>query len=60
MKISFNSISKYNTLESAKSARLRTALPSKWSIILGDNNLFWVVTNREADYLTKNGYELAQ
>lgn len=59
MKIYFNSISKYNTLKSAKGARLRTALPSKWSIVHGDNNLFWLVTNREADYLAKNGYSLA-
>jgi hypothetical protein len=49
---------KFNTFKNANSFRLGSIQPGKWSIILGDNNLYFVVTNREASVLINSGYEL--
>jgi hypothetical protein len=53
------SAAKYNTLRYAISSIQHSIKPGKWSIILGDDQLFLVVTNREASILIKFGYELA-
>lgn len=49
---------KYNSRATALNFCNTAIHPGKWSIILGDNNLFWVVTNREASILMKSGYEM--
>ena len=33
---------------------------SKHTIIMGDDNKFWIVTNKKASELVKQGYELAE
>ncbi|MCA6513905.1 MAG: hypothetical protein IM569_13705 [Chitinophagaceae bacterium] len=52
--------SKYFSLSLALSSLTHCIQPAKWSIVLGDDNRFWVVTNREASILMKAGYELFQ
>lgn len=52
-------MSKFNNLSTALSYRDHCVSPSMWSIIMGDDELFWFVTNREASRLMKQGYELA-
>lgn len=49
---------KYTNLSLALSSFSHRIQPGKWSIILGDDNRFWIVTNREASILMKAGYEL--
>ena len=49
---------KFNTLKNALSFRSGAIQPGKWSIILGENNLYIVVTNREASVLMNSGFEL--
>lgn len=50
---------KFNTLGAAERFHQNMPTFSKYSIMLGDNDLFWIVTNREASILMKAGYELA-
>lgn len=52
-------MSKFNNISTAISYRDHCNEPAKWTIILGDDELFWLVTNREASRLMKQGYELA-
>lgn len=33
---------------------------AKWSIIMGDNDRFWVLSNRDASILVSAGYEYAE
>jgi len=49
---------KFNTLKNALSFRSGSIQPGKWSIILGENDLYLVVTNREASILMNAGFEL--
>jgi len=53
-----NNMSKFNTLHAAESYRLRCVSPSKWALINGCDGLIWLVSNREASRLVKQGYEL--
>jgi hypothetical protein len=52
-------MSKFNNLSTAISYKERCIEPSKWTIVLGDDELFWLVTNKEASTLIKFGYEIA-
>lgn len=49
----------YSQLALAESFISRCDCPSKWAIVLGDNEKFWVLSNRDASILMKAGYELA-
>ena len=51
-------IFEFNTLRAAKSFT-EHEIRHCWTIILGDNELFWVVTFRHAAKLIKQGYEEA-
>lgn len=51
-----NAILKYTSLQTAKSSIENMINPGKWSIILGDDMKYWVVTNRDASNLMKQGY----
>jgi hypothetical protein len=51
-------IYKFNTLGAAKSFAYHA--PKIWMIIMGDDELFWVVTPAHAERLVKQGYELAE
>ena len=51
-------IFEFNTLGAARGFT-ETAKRHCWTIILGDNELFWVVTFRHAAKLIKQGYEEA-
>ncbi len=48
---------KFNTLVNAKDFVNRAI--KIWMIVLGDDELFWVVTPAQAAKLVKQGYELA-
>jgi len=48
---------KFNSLKSAQSFADKAIKPQ--AIILGDDNLFWVVSLREGQKLVKQGYEVA-
>lgn len=50
---------KFNTLEVAERFHQNMVDYGKHAIILGDDNRFWIVTNRQALKLLKIGYELA-
>jgi hypothetical protein len=49
---------KFTTLSNAKNFINRCVKPGKWSIIMGDDMKYWIVTNREAARLVKLGYEM--
>jgi len=51
---------KFTTLSNAREFRYKMNQYSKFSIVLGDNELFWIVTNKEASKLVKAGYEMAE
>jgi len=51
-------IFKFNTLGAAKS--FTDHAKKIWQIILGDDELFWVVTPAYATKLLRQGYELAE
>lgn len=51
-------IFKYSTFEGAKEASYRMANYSKFSIVKGDDRRFWIVTNRVASMLEKEGFEI--
>ena len=57
--IARKSLATFNTLASATSYRDHCHSPGKYSIVLGDNDLIWLVTNREAFILANAGYTLA-
>jgi hypothetical protein len=50
-------IFRFNTMGAAMSFTERAT--KIWMIILGDDELFWVVTPAHAERLVKGGYELA-
>jgi len=52
-------MTKFNTLASALNFRNHSITPSKWTIIMGSDFLYWFVTNREASILVKQGFEIA-
>jgi len=51
-------INKYNKLSTAIAA-IRKHYIKLHLIILGDDNLVWVVTPTDGEWLTKNGYQYA-
>ena len=53
-------MTKFNNLSTALNFRTHCISPSKWSIIMGGDNLYWFVTNKEASKLVKQGYEIAE
>lgn len=50
---------KFNTIEAAERFHMNMDDYSKYTIMLGDNELYWLVTNRDAVLLMKMGYEMA-
>lgn len=50
----------YSTIALAAGYIERCVSPSKWAIVLGDNNRFWVLSNRDASILVKAGFEFAE
>lgn len=50
---------KFSDYNRAKEFHYQMNEYSKHTIVLGDNNKFWIVTNRHASILVKQGYELA-
>jgi hypothetical protein len=52
-------IFKFNTIGTAR-LFMDHAIRHCWTIILGDDQLFWVVTFRYASKLMKQGYEEAE
>ena len=44
----------------AKKSFDNTVKPQNYTIVLGDDDLFWKVTNREASILKKAGYSMAE
>ncbi|MFM7855741.1 MAG: hypothetical protein ACKO96_28410, partial [Flammeovirgaceae bacterium] len=53
--------SKYSSnfsLEKVESIRKTFVNPAKYAIVMGDNSQWWIVTNREASILAKNGYKI--
>lgn len=59
MKIwNMKSIPKFYHLGNAIAFIAHCIQTGKWSIVMGDDEKFWVVTNREASELQKLGYEL--
>lgn len=57
------SASKYHSdrfsLDQIKKIKNSFEKPHNYSIVLGSSGWFWIVTNREASILAKNGFELA-
>ena len=51
-------LGKFNTLSAARNFSYRTIKTS--AVILGDDELFWVVTLATMEKLLKAGYELAE
>ncbi len=51
-------IFKFNTLWAANSF-IEHAIKHCWTVVLGDDELFWVVTLSYAARLQREGYELA-
>ena len=51
--------SRYRSLFLAKCSIRHYLKPWNYTIVLGDDERFWVVTNREASILLRAGYELA-
>lgn len=51
-------IAKFTYLKIAKAFINHCTHPGKWSIVLGDDMKYWVVTNRQASKLVKQGYEI--
>lgn len=51
---------KFSQLSNARQFVMNSINWAKWSIVLGCDGLFWVVTNREASRLIKNGYEMIE
>lgn len=49
---------KFNTPQRASNFLVKMENPGRYSLILGDDNLVWVVTNREAGRLISQGYEM--
>ena len=52
-------IFRFATMKSAKSFINRPEAARGMAIVLGDNDQFWVATNRDAGRLVKAGYCLA-
>ena len=55
----YSSIFKFNTYEVAERFHMNMDDYAKFTILLGDDELFWLVTNRLAIKLMKKGYEMA-
>jgi hypothetical protein len=55
--IYLNSLPKFNTIKNARNYINRGELPGKYQILMGDDNLLWVVNNRQASILKAAGYE---
>jgi hypothetical protein len=51
---------KFNNISTAKGFHYCMNEYSKHTIIMGDDGLFWIVTNRQASALVKAGYEIAE
>ena len=51
---------KFNTLSIANDFIDKAIKPASLTIVLGDDELFWVVTRREAGILKKAGYSMAE
>jgi hypothetical protein len=51
-------MTKFNRLSTAIEFRFNCISPSKWSLINGCDGLIWMVTNREASKLVRQGYEV--
>lgn len=50
---------KFSTLSAAEECHYNMTEYSKHTIVLGDDGKFWIVTNKEASRLIKQGYEFA-
>lgn len=51
--------SEFSSLKTATGYINRCHQPSKWATVLGDNRMYWVLSNRDASVLVKAGYEYA-
>ncbi len=49
---------RFTTYEQAHGIICRRENPSKWSIVLGDDFRYLIVTNREAAILEKGGFQI--
>lgn len=52
------SLARFSTAAAAQEYIYRAAAPSKWTMVLGDDEKIWVVTNREASILQRTGYTI--
>lgn len=50
--------SKFYGLKNAREFIAHCIQPGKWSIVIGDDGTYWVVSNREAGALARRGYVL--